>query len=32
MLSTVLEDKEKVEELGRYKRDALKTLWEKVNG
>ena len=36
MLGTVLKDKEKIEqtieELDRYKRDALKTTWEKVNG
>ncbi|KII90449.1 hypothetical protein PLICRDRAFT_157597 [Plicaturopsis crispa FD-325 SS-3] len=36
MLSTVLKDKEKIEdtieELDRYKRDALQTTWEKVNG
>jgi structural maintenance of chromosome 2 len=35
MLGTMLKDKEKIEktieELGRYKRDALKTTWEKVN-
>jgi structural maintenance of chromosome 2 len=36
MLGTVLEDMEKIEEtieeLDKYKRDALKTTWEKVNG
>ncbi|KAH9958744.1 hypothetical protein BC827DRAFT_1135796, partial [Russula dissimulans] len=36
MLGSVLKDKEKIEqiieELDRYKRDALKTTWEKVNG
>lgn len=36
MLSTVLKDKEKIEqtieELDRYKRDALQKTWEKVNG
>ena len=36
MLGTVLKDKEKIEqtieELDLYKRDALKTTWEKVNG
>ncbi|TFY64728.1 hypothetical protein EVG20_g5851 [Dentipellis fragilis] len=36
MLGTVLKDKEKIEqtieELDRYKRDALQTTWEKVNG
>ena len=36
MLGTVLKDKEKIEqtieELDRYKRDALKTTWENVNG
>ncbi|KAI0264934.1 condensin complex subunit SMC2 [Gloeopeniophorella convolvens] len=36
MLGTVLKDKEKIEqtieELDRYKRDALMTTWEKVNG
>jgi structural maintenance of chromosome 2 len=36
MLGTVLKDKEKIEqtieELDRYKRDALTTTWEKVNG
>ena len=36
MLGTVLKDKEKteqtIEELDRYKHDALKTTWEKVNG
>jgi structural maintenance of chromosome 2 len=36
MLGTVLKDKEKTEQtikgLDRYKRDALKTTWEKVNG
>ncbi|KAH9979381.1 condensin complex subunit SMC2 [Lactifluus volemus] len=36
MLGTVLKDKEKIEqtieELDRYKRDALKKTWEKVNG
>lgn len=36
MLSTVLKDKVKIEqtieELDRYKRDALQTTWEKVNG
>jgi structural maintenance of chromosome 2 len=36
MLSTVLKDKEKIEEtieeLDRYKRDALQKHWEKVNG
>ncbi|KAH9957624.1 RecF/RecN/SMC N terminal domain-containing protein [Russula dissimulans] len=36
LLGTVLKDKEKIEqtieELNRYKRDALKTTWEKVNG
>jgi structural maintenance of chromosome 2 len=36
MLQTVLKDKQKIEEtiqeLDRYKRDALKTTWEKVNG
>jgi hypothetical protein len=36
MLTTVLKDKEKIEqtidELDRYKRDALQTTWEKVNG
>jgi structural maintenance of chromosome 2 len=36
MLSTVLKDKEKfeqiIEEPDRYQRDALKTTWEKVNG
>jgi structural maintenance of chromosome 2 len=36
MLATVLKDKEKIEdtieELDRYKRDALQKTWEKVNG
>lgn len=36
MLSTVLKDREKIEktvdELDRYKRDALEKTWEKVNG
>lgn len=36
MLSTVLADKQKIEqtieELDRYKRDALQKTWEKVNG
>ena len=36
MMSTVLKDKSKIEgtivELDRYKRDALKQTWEKVNG
>lgn len=36
MLSTVLKDKQKIEdtieELDRYKRDALQKTWEKVNG
>jgi hypothetical protein len=36
MLSTVLKDKEKIEQIieepDRYLRDALKTTWEKVNG
>ncbi|KAF5375839.1 hypothetical protein D9615_008170 [Tricholomella constricta] len=36
MLSTVMKDKEKIEEtieeLDRYKRDALQTTWEKVDG
>jgi structural maintenance of chromosome 2 len=36
MLGTMLKDKEKIgqtiEELGRYKRDALRTTWEKVDG
>lgn len=36
MMSTVLKDKEKIEEtiaeLDRYKRDALQKTWEKVNG
>jgi structural maintenance of chromosome 2 len=36
MLGTVMKDKKKIEdtieELDRYKRDALKTTWEKVNG
>ena len=36
MLSTVLKDKEKIEqtieELDRYKRDALDKTWKKVNG
>lgn len=36
MLSTVLKDKSKIEatidELDRYKKDALQTTWEKVNG
>lgn len=36
MLATVLKDKEKIEEtieeLDRYKRDALQTTWQKVNG
>ena len=36
MLSTVMKDKEKIEEtieeLDRYKRDALQKTWEKVNG
>jgi structural maintenance of chromosome 2 len=36
MLGTVLKDKEKIEqtieELDRYKRDALKKTWERVNG
>jgi len=36
MLSTVLKDKEKIEEtieeLDQYKRDALQKTWEKVNG
>jgi structural maintenance of chromosome 2 len=36
MLGTVLKDKEKIEqtikELDWYKRDALKTTWEKANG
>jgi structural maintenance of chromosome 2 len=36
MLTTVLKDKEKIEEtieeLDRYKRDALQKTWEKVNG
>ena len=36
MLSTVIKDKEKIEEtiaeLDRYKRDALQKTWEKVNG
>jgi structural maintenance of chromosome 2 len=35
MLATVLKDKEKIEEtieeLDRYKRDALQTTWQKVN-
>jgi len=36
MLATVMKDKEKIEEtieeLDRYKRDALQKTWEKVNG
>jgi structural maintenance of chromosome 2 len=36
MLGTVLKDKEKIEqtieELDRYRRDALKTTWDKANG
>lgn len=36
MLTTVMKDKEKIEqtieELDRYKRDALQKTWEKVNG
>lgn len=36
MLATVLKDKEKIEatieELDRYKRDALEKTWEKVDG
>lgn len=36
MLATVLKDKEKIEqtieELDRYKRDALEKTWSKVNG
>lgn len=36
MMATVLKDKGKIEgtitELDRYKRDALRTTWEKVNG
>jgi structural maintenance of chromosome 2 len=36
MLSTVMKDKEKIEEtieeLDRYKRDALQKTWEKVDG
>lgn len=36
MLATVLKDKEKIEntieELDRYKRDALQKTWEKVDG
>ena len=36
MMSTVLKDKEKIEEtiaqLDQYKKDALQKTWEKVNG